>query len=93
MLGSTNCNSSDFSLWLFETAKIGPERSNLKDVATSFDSFWTFIKDSKPDKPFLLFFDEIQSIYQAAHTFWQIIKRITQEEYKNWCVKVKVYHV
>ena len=72
-------------MWLTTHAKIGEQRS----AALSPDSFWNLLKPGIYPKPVLVFFDEIQTLYNVdyAVTFWETIKRI-YEDPKNWNVKV-----
>ena len=84
MLCSSSCENDNFSAWLAKHARIG-EESEVPTV----DTFWELLKPGKFTKPVLVFFDEIQALYNVnyAVSFWETIKRIFEEP-KNWNVKV-----
>ena len=85
MLSSSTCKDDTFSTWLARHAKIGEQRS----AALTSNSFWDLLKPGIYSKPVLVFFDEIQTLYNVdyAVSFWETIKCI-YEDPKNWNVKV-----
>lgn len=88
MLCSSNCTNTNFAEWLLAHAFIGPKR---EQVVNSGSGLFEYINKSKSAKPFLLMFDEIQKIYSAQYaiSFWDTIKRISQEEFSAWNIQVQ----
>ena len=88
MLSSSNCTNENFSAWLLEKANIGPERLLHSD--TTITSFFSLLKQGVFSKPVLLWFDEVQKIYDAPYavSFLDHLKRIVSE-HSSWNVEVQ----
>lgn len=89
MLCSSNCTNETFDKWLLRYAFVGPNRDALESQLGLLE----YIKSTKSDKPFLLMFDEIQKTYDApyAKSFHDVLKRISQETFSKWNIKVFLF--
>jgi hypothetical protein len=86
MLCSSICSNDNFGKWLLSNAYFGPDRV----VVNSDETLFNYLQSTKANKPYLLMLDEIQMIYNAeyAHSFWETVKRIMQEDCSKWNIKV-----
>ena len=88
MLSSSNCTNENFSTWLLKNACIGPEQSKCLPNS-NIKNFFPLLEKGAFNKPVLLWFDEVQKLYDAEYavSFLDHLRRIVLE-HSSWNVEV-----